>query len=55
MKVVVKLFACVVFAAGAAVLGQAVWNVASPGGAGLGWQAAIFGAIGAVAGWRLLS
>jgi hypothetical protein len=51
MKVVVKLFASVGFAAVAAVVGQLAWNMASPDGASVGWPAVIFGAIGALAGW----
>jgi hypothetical protein len=51
MKLVLKLFAGVGFAAVAAVVGQVAWNMASPDGAGLGWPAVIFAAIGALAGW----
>lgn len=51
MKLVLKLFARVGFAAVAAVVGQVAWNMASPDGAGLGWPAVIFAAIGALAGW----
>jgi len=51
MKVVVKLFASVGFAAVAAVVGQVAWNMASPEGASVGWPAVIFGTVGALAGW----
>lgn len=52
MKVVLKLFASVGFAAAAAVVSQVAWNMASPDGAGVGWPALFFAAIGALAGWH---
>jgi hypothetical protein len=51
MKLVLKVFASVGFAAVAAVVGLVAWNVASPEGAGVGWPAVVFGAIGGFAGW----
>ena len=51
MKLVLKLFASVGFAAVAAVVGQVAWNMASLAGTGIGWPAVVFGALGALAGW----
>lgn len=52
MKVALKIFAAVGFGLAAAIVGQVAFNMAGTAGAGLGWPALVFGALGALVGWH---
>lgn len=51
MRWIYRIVVAAGFALTAAVVGQVAWNMASDDGAGLGWPALTFAALGALAGW----
>ncbi len=51
MRQLYKIRVAIGFAVTAAIVGQVAWNMASPDGAGLGWPALVFAAVGGLVGW----
>lgn len=51
MRQLYKLLVAIGYAATAAIVGQTAWNMASADGAGLGWPALVFAAVGGLVGW----
>ena len=51
MRQLYKLLVTFGYAVTAAIVGQLAWNMASKDGAGLGWPAVLFAAVGGLAGW----
>lgn len=51
MRKLYKLLVALGYAVTAAIVGQLAWNMASTDGAGLGWPALVFAAVGGLVGW----